>query len=432
MIRVLAYGHMTRAVGMVVVAIVAVSVACGPGDEAVEVSSAPTQKPTTAPTALLLPATPSPPPLAPTAVPTVLSEPSPVVVPTIAIAPTPTSAVASSPVPSPTARPTVVIERTVVISAPTQVPTPTPVPIVEQTPTPTFTVTPANTPTVVPTAEIPIGLPGATSYIYWLSDVDLNVIAAEHPSVAVIDYAFDGSDGTAFSPEEIQSLQAAMSAPAKVIAYVSIGEAEDYRYYWQGDWEPGSPEWLVLENPDWEGNFKVEFWDDDWQSNIFGNPDSYLDKVIAVGFDGVYLDIIDAYEFFEERGVPGSRQRMIDFVIELSNYAKSKNPDFLIVPQNAPELGEDPAYLDVVDGIGMESVYYGYEFNNVATDPAITLELEAALFRFTADGKFVLTTDYAVTSLSVQDAYERSRSNGFLPTVTDVDLADLPVREPSR
>jgi cysteinyl-tRNA synthetase len=280
--------------------------------------------------------------------------------------------------------------------------------------------------------EVSIGLPGAISYIYWLSDVDLDAIAAHHPSVAVIDYAFDGSDGTAFSTEEIDNLRDEMTGPAKVIAYVSVGEAEDYRYYWQEDWEPGSPSWLVQENPDWEGNYKVEFWDDNWQSNIFGSDSSYLDRVISVGFDGVYLDIIDACEFFEERGVPDARQRMIDFVTELSAYAKSKNPNFLIVPQNAPELGEDPAYLNVVDGIGMESVYYGYEFKNVATDPAITIELETALSRFTAAGKFVLTTDYAVSTKRVQDAYKRSRDNRFLPTVTEVDLDSLPEREPFR
>ena len=315
-------------------------------------------------------------------------------------------------------------EDTEVISAPTASPAVAP----------SLTSLPATaTPVaIVEVPDIPIGLPGATSYIYWLDDPDLNVIAAEHPSVTVIDYAFDGSDETAFSTAEIQNLRAAMTAPARVIAYISIGEAEHYRSYWQEDWSPGSPEWIVQENPDWEGNFKVEFWDADWQLNIFGNASSYLDRVIAVGFDGVYLDIVTAYEFFEERGISDARQRMIDFVTDLSAYAKSKNPDFLIIPQNAPELGENPAYLDVVDGIGMEGVYYGYEFDNVATDPAITLELETALFRFTAAGKFVLTTDYAVTAQRVQDAYKRSRANGFLPTVTEVDLDSLPAREPFR
>lgn len=33
---------------------------------------------------------------------------------------------------------------------------------------------------------------------------------------------------------------------------------------------------------------------------IFGSEDSYLDKIIDQGFDGVYLDIIDAYEYYQE------------------------------------------------------------------------------------------------------------------------------------
>ena len=53
------------------------------------------------------------------------------------------------------------------------------------------------------------------------------------------------------------------------------------------------------ENPEWEGNYKVKYWMDDWQAIIFGSSSSYLDKILAAGFDGVYLDIIEAFEHFE-------------------------------------------------------------------------------------------------------------------------------------
>ena len=53
------------------------------------------------------------------------------------------------------------------------------------------------------------------------------------------------------------------------------------------------------ENPDWEGNFKVKYWIEDWQKIIYGNEDSYLDKILEAHFDGVYLDIIDAFEYYE-------------------------------------------------------------------------------------------------------------------------------------
>jgi cysteinyl-tRNA synthetase len=80
---------------------------------------------------------------------------------------------------------------------------------------------------------------------------------------------------------------------------MSIGEAEDYRFYWDESWNTDEPEWLEAENPDWEGNYKVRYWNSYWKSIIYGSQDAYLDKILAKGFDGVYLDIIDAFEYFE-------------------------------------------------------------------------------------------------------------------------------------
>ena len=85
-----------------------------------------------------------------------------------------------------------------------------------------------------------------------------------------------------------------------VICYMSIGEAEDYRYYWNGAWKTGKPSWLAEENPHWKGNYVVKYWDADWQKIITGNDESYQKKILDAGFDGVYLDIIDAFEHFKK------------------------------------------------------------------------------------------------------------------------------------
>jgi cysteinyl-tRNA synthetase len=101
--------------------------------------------------------------------------------------------------------------------------------------------------------------------------------------------------------DDIASLKTKPNGGSRlVIAYMSIGESESYRYYWDESWNAGSPEWLEAENPNWEGNYKVRYWDSEWQSLIYGNEDAYLDMIIDVGFDGVYLDIIDAFEYFED------------------------------------------------------------------------------------------------------------------------------------
>ncbi len=110
-------------------------------------------------------------------------------------------------------------------------------------------------------------------------------------------------DNTPFTPDETASMRTKANGGKRLIlAYMSIGEAEDYRYYWKDEWKNHPPEWLAEENPDWPGNYKVKYWEKDWQNIIFGNDSSYLKKILEAGFDGVYLDIIDAFEYFEENG----------------------------------------------------------------------------------------------------------------------------------
>ncbi len=126
----------------------------------------------------------------------------------------------------------------------------------------------------------------------------LNALATTNYDVILIDYAFNEDP---FTADEIISLKLKENGGKRlIIAYMSIGEAETYRYYWQNEWTPGSPEWLDVENPDWEGNYKVKYWNRDWQSIIYGNDNSYLKKILDANFDGVYLDIIDAFEYYEE------------------------------------------------------------------------------------------------------------------------------------
>ena len=121
--------------------------------------------------------------------------------------------------------------------------------------------------------------------------------------VLLIDAFFQGDILTA---QEVAALQQKSNGNRRlVVAYMSIGEAEDYRYYWQEAWTKNPPRWLEAENPQWAGNFKVRYWDPVWQAILFGNDGSYLKRILDAGFDGVYLDIIDAFEYFEEQsGIP--------------------------------------------------------------------------------------------------------------------------------
>lgn len=110
----------------------------------------------------------------------------------------------------------------------------------------------------------------------------------------VID-AFFNSKNNIFTEDEIESLKVKKNGGKRlVLSYMSIGEAESYRYYY----EKNAP-YIVCENENWEGNFVVNYWDKDWQQIIYGNDDSYTAKILDAGFDGVFLDVVDAYYYFE-------------------------------------------------------------------------------------------------------------------------------------
>lgn len=103
----------------------------------------------------------------------------------------------------------------------------------------------------------------------------------------------------ALTAEETASLkQKAGGGRRLVYAYMSVGEAETYRYYWQPQWSDDLPDWLAEANADWENNFKVKYWRPEWQAILYGSEEAYLDKIISAGFDGAFLDVMDAYYYY--------------------------------------------------------------------------------------------------------------------------------------
>jgi len=103
----------------------------------------------------------------------------------------------------------------------------------------------------------PQTLQDVNSWLYQLQEINIDSIAASSYDLVVIDYSSDGSANGEFTSSQIQQLK---NSGKIVLSYMSIGEAEDYRYYWQPGWTEGNPSWLGPTNPDWDGNYKVRYW----------------------------------------------------------------------------------------------------------------------------------------------------------------------------
>ncbi|HNW92264.1 MAG TPA: endo alpha-1,4 polygalactosaminidase, partial [bacterium] len=229
----------------------------------------------------------------------------------------------------------------------------------------------------------------------------------------------DGSDDNPYTAADLAAIRAGRSA-VRILAYFSIGEAENYRGYWQAFWDanddgrpdPDAPAWLGPENPDWDGNYAVRYWDPAWQELILAR----LDRLVTAGYDGVYLDLVDAFEYWGPDGdQPAPRNTaardMADFIARLAARARTRNAAFLIVPQNGEALGEYAEYRRLVNGIGREDVWYDGDDRQAGDETAGVLR---ALKRFQDDGKFVLTIDYPTTAGARAAYYAAAGAAGML------------------
>ncbi|NQV56399.1 MAG: hypothetical protein HQ503_11120 [Rhodospirillales bacterium] len=114
----------------------------------------------------------------------------------------------------------------------------------------------------------------------------------------VIDVFHQGR--TPFSPKHVRGMKfKKLGARRLILAHVNVGYADSSRYYWKPEWREGNPPFIrssALGNPD--VHF-VQYWDAGWKNIITGNTKSYIYGIVAQGYDGVVIDGIDTYQYFE-------------------------------------------------------------------------------------------------------------------------------------
>ena len=299
-----------------------------------------------------------------------------------------------------------------------------------------------------------IALKDVDTWAYQLQHVVPRLVAKDGFDVLVVDYSRDGTDAGALSRDDVATLRKRAGQPDRIIlAYLSIGEAEDYRYYWNAGWSEqtasvsaparprgflgapdgvslgipdksaalakltaAAPPWLADENPEWRGNYLVRYWDEAWQSIIFGRPSAYLDKIIAAGFDGVYLDKIDANDDWQPTR-PAAEREMVDFVKKLAFHARARRPGFLIVPQNGEELLEYPDYVGIIDAIAKEDLLYGgaSRKDGVSNPEIEVLKSKRHLDKARRAKRLVLAVEYLDQLEQILSARQRLLNYAYIP-----------------
>lgn len=247
-----------------------------------------------------------------------------------------------------------------------------------------------------------------------------------------------------------------------VMAYIDIGEAEDWRWYWtwstgwkEGDPRPGDwPDYILTHDPDgWDGNYPVAYWDPEWKDIIiygknrdskpYGDYNSVIDEVIKDGFDGIYLDWVEAFE--NEAVIRRAKKQgknpkveMIEFIGEMREYAEQRVPNFIIIQQNASALCDGHTELfSVIDAIAQEEVWYDGEATDDWNDPdgyddrvplSWTNEYIYYLKKYLDSGLPVFNCEYALKY--ADDAYSKSYKQGYIPYCSRRSLGRLTTTPP--
>ena len=231
----------------------------------------------------------------------------------------------------------------------------------------------------------------------------------------IMDPTRDGS--TMFSRRELADLK---SGGRLLLAYLSVGEAENYRAYWKKDWTPGHPAWLGPTNPEWGGNYKVQYWDPVWR-NIVLSQARTLQKQ---GFDGLFLDVVDGWEFWQ-RDHPQAKQAMVELVLEI----RRATSDLGLVLNGGDGLLDQPQLLEAITGVAKEEIFFGLGGDGKATPRQFTLESQNRLKPLVTARKLVLSIDYTQDPVQKREAYRRARQNGYLEFIGARALDHIPAQD---
>ena len=316
----------------------------------------------------------------------------------------------------------------------------------------------------------------ARSWGYQLQEYDLSTLEASNVDLLVIDLSIAGPGRDRLTSAVVRRLKRNPDGSRRIVlCYLSIGEAEEYRDYWHKDWietdaelaetapgnptsrpdpkgadhkgadhknkaeipaaghpprggdahgdaaKPGrrltdkAPAWLSNENESWSGNFAVHYWDPGWQSLIVGAPGCYLERILDAGFDGVYLDRVDAfYEHEEERA--DAAEEMVAFVARIAREARARVPGFLVVPQNGEELLTKPGYVGTIDAIAKEDLLYGSPAEGIANSSAQIYNSSRWLSLAQHGSRPVLVIEYLAAPDEIEKARAELAKRGFIAT----------------
>jgi len=248
--------------------------------------------------------------------------------------------------------------------------------------------------------------------MYVLQGVDPAAVAVAPFDIKVIEVYND--NGQLFTAPQVQQMGGG-AGNGLLLGYFSIGEAENYRDYFKT--LPSSVIGPV--DPSWPGDYQVAYWSNEWKAVAT----NYLNTMIKLGYDGMYLDVVDEYQMaWAKKNAPGgdAEGAMVNLVKYLADYAHAQNPNFKIWANGAEELLSNATYLQTVDGLYKEELFYT-DSGALQSQADVTWTLDL-LHKATALGKDVVDVEYVSGASKIADIHAKATAAGIGSYIAHLDL----------
>jgi uncharacterized protein (TIGR01370 family) len=241
--------------------------------------------------------------------------------------------------------------------------------------------------------------------------------------------AFESYDLVVFDSDRHPPIATLKEKGKIVLGYISLGEVEKYRPYFNEVKKAGL---LIEKNEVWTDAYKIDVRNPAWTKMVI---EELVPEILAKGFDGVFLDTLDNPPDFE-RNNPTRYKGMTHAAAQLVKAIKHNYPKALIMQNRGYELLPEVApHIDMVLG---ESVYADYNFDK-KTYGFVESELYQQQVKMLKDAQKIApklkiyTLDYwkEGDSKTIAQIYKTQRANGFIPYVATISL-DKIVHEPGK
>jgi len=207
-----------------------------------------------------------------------------------------------------------------------------------------------------------------------------------------------------------------------LIAYLSVGEAEGYRGYWE---EIKDRPWVIGENPFWKENYYVDVRNKEWQKVIL---DEVIPGIIEKGFKGIFLDTLDTSSMLEEKYPiehAGSDRAMIGLILAI----RESYPELFLISNNGFSILKD--IVPFLDGMLTEDINMMPDFEKGGykkvpkNESAYKVKILNELKKEYNISVFVI--DYAPQGdrRALRECIAESKKLGFKPYIAEKELSRI-------